>query len=464
MKIKDNLLKNTGIIAIGRCSTQILMFLLLPLYTSILTTKEYGQYDLLNTVSIFLIPFVTLLMEEAMFRFLIDVKNEEEKKKVISQSVIFSVLNTLLFSIIILVIGTIINYDYKIYLIFYIVASILSGLAGSILRGTSKYKKYALFNFLSSIFTVILNILFILFLKIGLDGLFLSYILANSFVSLLFLYIEKTHHYLSLKNIDKKLLKEMIKYSVPLVPNSISWVIINLSDRLIITFFLGLSVNGIYSIANKFPTIINTFYNFFYMAWKESASIIVKEKNKDEYYKEIYKDLNGFLVTFSLLLISSLPFIFPILIKGNYVEAYPYILPLIIAIYFSNLSSFYGGIFAAYKDTKIMGSSTIWGAIINIVVNLLFIKYIGIYAAVLSTFLSTFIIYIYRSIKLRKYVIINKDSNIIKNIIILIIVSMIYYSNNLLLYIISLIITSLYFIYINKSFINFILRKLKISK
>ena len=464
MKLKDNLLKNTAIIAIGRCSTQILTFLILPLYTSILTTKEYGQYDLLNTISIFLIPFITLLMEEAMFRFLIDVKNEKEKKKVISQSVIFSVLNTILFSIIILIIGSIFNYEYKLYLVLYITASILSGLAGSILRGISKYKKYAMFNFLSSLFTVLLNILFILVLKIGLDGLFLSYIIANSLISLLFLGIEKTHHYLSFKNIDKKLLKEMIKYSVPLVPNSISWVIINLSDRLIITFFLGLSANGIYSIANKFPTIINTFYNFFYMAWKESASIIVKEKNKDIYYKEIYKDLNGFLVTFSMLLISSLPFIFPLLIKGNYMDAYPYILPLIIAIYFSNLSSFYGGIFAAYKDTKIMGSSTIWGAIINISVNLLFIKYIGIYAAILSTFLSTFIIYIYRSVKLKKYVLLEKDKNIINNVIILFVISLCYYSNNLILNIISILITTMYFIYINKSFINFILKKLKISK
>ena len=365
MKQKKELIRNTIIIAIGRCSTQVITFLLLPLYTSILTTKEYGEYDLLNTISIFAITFITLLMEEAMFRFLIDVKSRAEKKKVISQSVIFAFGNMFFFSFLILLLGAIFHYPYTFYLIFYIGASILSSITGSICRGQGKYKVYALFNFLSSFFVVFFNIIFIAFIRIGIKGLFLSYILANALISLWFLYLLKIPKYVSFKNLDKKLMKEMLKYSIPLVPNSVSWAIINLSDRLLITYFLGLGINGIYSIANKFPTIINTFYNFFYMAWKESASKIVKEENKDEFYNNIYIHLKHFLVAVSLVLIGILPFVFPFLIKKSYASAYEYIPLLILSIYFSNLSSFYGGIFAAYKDTKIMGSSTLWGAFLK---------------------------------------------------------------------------------------------------
>ena len=93
MQEKKKLLQNTFIIALGRCSTQVLSFLLLPLYTSLLSTSEYGNYDLLNTISIFIIPFITLLMEESMFRFLIDAKDEKEKAKVISQSMLFTFFN-----------------------------------------------------------------------------------------------------------------------------------------------------------------------------------------------------------------------------------------------------------------------------------------------------------------------------------------------------------------------------------
>ena len=161
MNRKIELLKNTFLVAIGRCSTQVLGFLLLPLYTSILSTTEYGNYDLLNTISIFIIPFITLLMEEAMFRFLIDAKDDKEKGIVITQSVVLTLTNLLLVSLIILIVGSIIKYDYTIYLILFIAASILSTLAGSCARGQGKFKIYSLFAFLSSFSTLLLNVLFI---------------------------------------------------------------------------------------------------------------------------------------------------------------------------------------------------------------------------------------------------------------------------------------------------------------
>ena len=459
MKHKKELIRNTIIIAIGRCSTQVVMFLLLPLYTSILSTKDYGSYDLLNTISIFAIPFITMLMEEAMFRFLIDVKTKEEKKKVISQSVIYSLISMVVCSLIILIVGNIINYDYTIYLIFFIVGSILSGLAGSICRGQGKYKIYALFNFLSSLFTVILNILFIVIFKMGLHGLFLSYIIANILVSIWILIKMKVPKYTSFKNLDKKMLKEMLAYSIPLVPNSVSWAIINLSDRIIITVFLGVGANGIYAIANKFPTIINTFYNFFYMAWKESASKIVKEENKEEFYSNIYINLKHFLISISVMLIAVLPFVFNLLVRKDYVTAYYYIPPLIFAIYFSNLSSYYGGIFAAFKDTKIMGTSTVYSAIINLLVNLALVKFIGIYAAIISTFISIFSIYLYRGIKIKKYISFEKDEFAFSSIMCLLFVGVCYYNRNIWICILGLIVGSLYSIYINRGIIKVILNQ-----
>lgn len=464
VKHKKELIKNTIIIAIGRCSTQVITFLLLPLYTSILSTKEYGEYDLLNTISIFAIPFITMLMEEAMFRFLIDVKNKEEKKKVMSQSVIFSFISMIVASIIIFIIGSIFHYKYTFYLIFFIVGSILSGLAGSICRGQGKYTIYAVFNFLSSFFNVLLNIIFIVFLKWGIHGLFLSYIISNSLVSLWILWKLRIPKYVSFKNLDKKLMKEMLTYSIPLVPNSVSWAIINLSDRVVITSVIGAAANGIYSMANKFPTIINTFYNFFYMAWKESASKIVKEDNKEEFYNSIYINLKHFLMAVSLVLIGVLPFVFPLLIKKDYVAAYNYIPPLIISIYFSNLSSFYGGIFAAYKETKIMGSSTVWSAIINLAVNLLTIHFLGVYAAILSTFLSTFTVYLYRSYKMKNYISLKKDHLSLCHIFCLICVILTYYSKSTPLCLFSLLIVTAYSMYINRGFIDVILKKFKFKK
>ena len=203
---------------------------------------------------------------------------------------------------------------------------------------------------------------------------------------------------------DKPLMKEMINYSFPLVPNSISWSIINMSDRIILTKLINSSANGIYAMACRFPNIINVLYGYFYTAWKESAAKIIKEDNKEAYYNSIYLDMKKFIYSVTLCLIAIMPFAFPIFINKNYNAAYVYIPIIMIATYFSNLSSFYGGIFSAYKDTKIMGITTLVAATINLVIDLAFVKQFEIYAACFSTLIADLIVYYYRRYKLKEYI------------------------------------------------------------
>lgn len=460
MNQKKELIKNTLIISIGKFSTQLVSFLLLPLYTTLLTTSEYGQYDLLNTISIFLIPCVTLLMEEGMFRFLIDAKTDKDKGEVFSITTAFSLISYLIWSLLILIVGAIIKYPFTIYLIFYILASILSSLAGSSARGLGKFKIYSVFCFFSSFFNILLNILFIAVLKMGLSSLFLSYIIANSLVSLWLIFKIGMPKLIKFKGLNKKKIKEMIKYSFPLVPNSISWNAIALTDRLLITNVLGNAKNGVYSVGNRFPTIINTCYSYFNISWKESASKVVNKDDKDEFYNSVYLNLRHFLICVSILLIAILPFIFNILVKNAYREAYYYIPLMIISVYFSNLSNFSSGIFSAYKDTKILAKTTIVATIINLLIGFSLIKYTGLYAPILGTLISYIAIFFYRNYKLKKYIILDQDKYLPLSLLILFLVTGIYYTKNIFLSIISLLIAFIYTYYLNKSLINTLFKKI----
>ena len=461
MNQKKELIKNTIIISIGKFSTQLISFLLLPLYTSLLKTSEYGEYDFLNTISIFLIPCVTLLMEEGMFRFLIDSKTDKQKGEVFSATFLFSGISFLLWSLIIYIIGSILHYPYTIYLIFYIFASLLSALAGSTARGLSKFKLYSLFSFLSSLLTISLNILFITIMHMGLNSLFLSYIIGNSVVSLWLIFKVKIFNYIKRENFNKKITLDMIKYSFPLVPNSISWNAFGLTDRMLIINILGNAKNGIYSVGLRFPTIINTCYSYFNLSWKESASKVVNNKDKNEFYNSVYVNLNRFLICVSILIIAILPFFFNILIKNEYREAYWYIPLMIISVYFSNLSNFCSGIFSAYKDTKILAKTTIVATIINFIVGFALIRKIGLYASILATMTAYIIIYFYRNYKLKKYVILKHDNYAIYHFIILLIVAICYYLKNIIICGIALLIAIIYSYYVNKSLITPIINKFK---
>ena len=404
MNQKKQLMKNTIIIAIGKLSTQIISYLLLPLYTSKLDPSEYGNYDFICTLSIFLCPIITLLMEESMFRYLIDANSKVERKKIITQTIIYTFAGTVVFTVLaslIMGFGTDYTPMYITAIITFVISNILIGLSNALSRGLGKIKLYSISNFILGISTIILNIVFILALKAGAEGLLWANTIANAFTSIIIFGILKLPKYIG--KIDKPLMKDMIKYSVPLVPNSISWSIINMSDRIILTQMVSSAANGIYAMANKFPNIINVLYGYFYTAWKESAAKIVKEENKNQYYNSIYHDAKRFLYAVTICLIAVMPFAFPIFINEAYDEAYIYIPIVMIATYYSNLSSFYGGIFSAYKDTKIMGTTTIVAAVINLVVDLIFVNTFKIYAACFSTLIANLIVYFYRKKKLKKY-------------------------------------------------------------
>lgn len=457
MSNKKELVKNTMIIAIGKFSTQVVTFLLMPLYTYILTTSEYGMYDFITTLVALIIPVITLLMEESMFRFLIDANEEDEKKLVISQSIIFISFMTFVSIIIFIVIFIITKNILTIYFLFYLIASIMMSIAQAISRGINNIRLYSISSFISGSLVIILNIVMIVYLRLGTKGLLISFILSNFITSIFILKKLEVCKYIDVKNLNSNQMKSMIKYSLPLVPNSISWVIISLSDRLIITSIIGLSANGIYAISNKFPSIINTFYNFFYTAWKESAAKVLSNESRDEYYNSIYLSLKRFLFGATICLLSILPFVFNILVDSNYKQAYIFIPILSISILFSNLSGFYGGIFSAYKDTKIMGTTTIFAAIINIIINILFIKIIGLYAAVFSTFISNVSVCLYRVFKIKKYIKFENDSKFyIQSIIIFIFINITYYSQSIIGYIVGIVLALIYSVYINKEMLKII--------
>lgn len=457
MNQKKQLLKNTVIIAIGKLSTQIISFLLLPLYTSKLSPAEYGTYDFLVTLSVFLLPVITMLMEESMFRFLIDAEDLKNKKRVITATITYTTIGTLLFTIIAGIVMGIMKYEYTFVFLLFIISNVLIGLSNALARGTGKIKLYSLSNFILGASTIVLNVVFIVSLKLGVNGLLWSNTIANSVTALIVLIKLHLPQFISRKDLSKKTLVEMLRYSIPLVPNNLSWIIISLSDRLMLTWMIGTDANGLFSIAYKFPNIIYTCYGFFSTAWKESAAKILKEDNKTQYYNSIYKDIKFFLKAIVLGLIAIMPFVFPLLVDSSYNEAYKYIPILVISIYYTNMSNFYGGIFTAFKNTKIMGSTTIVAAILNVIINLIFIPKFGIFAAAFSTLISNVIIFAYRRYKLREYIKLKEKFNYVFWIL-LVITLITYYQNNMISNIIMFIIVLIYCIITNLNFIKRILQ------
>lgn len=396
------LLKNTAIITVGKMGTQVINFLLLPLYTAKLSTEAYGNFDYVTTIASFLVPLMTMLMEESMFRFLIDCKSDTEQANIISNTFLFCLISSISTGVVIGVASWIFSYNLGYAILLYSIASLFISLSNAFARGTGNIGLYSLSNFLVSITVIFLNLILILVFHQGLWALILSACVANISAAL-FVFVKLGFwKYLNIKDFNKKIVRRMLNYSIPLVPNTISWSVINTSDRLVIMNFLGASANGLYSIAYKFPNLINTLYGFFNIAWRETSAKIVKDNDIRE-FDRVYKTIKYGLFSVTAVLIALIRYIYPVFINQQYQSSIVYIPILTISIYYSCLAAFYGGVFTAYKETKILGTSSTIAAVINLFIDIVLFKSIGVYAAAFSTLVSSLFMYVHRKLQMKKY-------------------------------------------------------------
>ena len=148
-RIKD-LTKNTLIITIGRISTQFITFLLLPLYTSLLSTEEYGSVDLITTLVQLIIPITSLMIDQGVFRYLLNCKDENSIKKVVSNGLLFLIGFNMLFLILYLIIMPFLSSKYKIWIVLILIATCFSNMFLQIARGLKKTVDYATGSFICS--------------------------------------------------------------------------------------------------------------------------------------------------------------------------------------------------------------------------------------------------------------------------------------------------------------------------
>ncbi len=460
---KKQLLKNTIIIFIGKVCTQFISFLLLPLYTSYLTTKDYGVVDLITSYITLFVPIITLELEMSIFRYLVDSrKDKKEEKKLITNNFYILIISLLIFSILYFIITSFFTVPYRLLIYIDFLVCTLSGNFLQVARGVGDTVGYSISCIVTGLTTVIMNIFLIVVCHLSAFGMILSMTIANGLCSL-FLFIRlKLYRKIDWSLKDKSLRKSMRKYSIPLIPNGVSWWIVNISDRTIITYVLGAAANGVYAVSNKFPTILSSLLGIFNLSWSESAALHINSDDRDEFFSDIANTVIKLFSSLGVLMIACMPFVFPILINHKYNDAYNYIPILVFAAVCNVVICLYSGIYIALKDTKKVASTSILGAIINILVNVLFIKKFGLYAAAMSTFISYFVMMIYRHIDVAKDLKLKYEKGLILKIGgIFLIACLLYYQKNIIIDVLNLVIIFIFAWFLNRNFIKSVYFSLK---
>ena len=370
----ENLAKNTLLFAIGNLGSKLLQVILVPYYTRCMTDAQFGTADLLTSIVTLLMPIFSLTIYEAVFRYAME--KDYDKQAVFSSGIVVSVIGAAVLCLGAGVVSLIHPVEYIWLVVAYSVAGFMRSLFSQFTRAVDKTFLFTIDNVLLTFFVFVFNITFLSGLKLGVTGYMLGYTLANVVSCVfLFIFLGKQYRRFSTKNITSKLMKEMLMFAIPLIPNSICWWISSFIDRLVITSVEGEAANGIYAAAHKIPSLLTMVVTIFFQAWQISANQEFEKKDITDFYTEIHSFLFSTVTLISSVLILLCKPITSVFLGKDFYSAWELIPLMLFGMTCFSFAMFLGSIYSANKKTTMALVTNLVAVVISLSVNILLVAY-----------------------------------------------------------------------------------------
>ena len=406
MSGSKKLFKNIGIFAISGFASKGLIFLMLPLYTRAMTTTDMGKSDIIITATALALPLFSLGVYNGVLRF--SMREGSDKPQIFSYGLKIILIGFLLLLMLFpILIKVDMLKDYLLYFYIIYIANCLNMYFNQFLRGLDKLKLIAVVGVIAAAVTVLGNVILLVVFKLGARGYLMSYALVNVVsVSILF-FGGKLYNYFTVKKCDDDLKTDMKNYNLPLIPNSLSWWVILMLNRYIINYFIGSGAVGIFTVANKIPTIINVLYTIIQQALLLSVISDYEEGSKNPIFISTYKVINVLLLICVIILSMLIKPLAPILFGKAFYSAWEITPILIFSVFFGCLHGTLTVVFSANKRTRILLYNGLFGVIVCIVANLISTKYAGIKGTAIASLITYFSVWLHLLIVSKKLDFIN---------------------------------------------------------
>ena len=396
--------KDIGIYAIGNIGSKIITFLMVPMYTHYVDKSDFGYYDLCFTWCLLLMPFVTLQLRDGAFRFLIDCDSDTRRQRIVTFVSRTLISTTVLSCIITAALALFTNIQYLGYALGMLLAMSFQEVYSQVFRGLRNNRAFVTVGILSALGIGLFSIFFVVGLGWGIKGIFLANILAR----VLALIIVEARVRLITRNTrwsisSREVAHDILRYTLPLLPGSLCWWLTGSSDRLFITHFIGLDVNGVYAVATRFTGIIYTLAIIYYQAWQETAILQYNSPDRDRFFSKMF---NSYITLLGLIFVGYV-FLLKVnygwLVASQYSESLNYIYPLGLSAVIFAAAAFFDMGYQCAKDTKRTLPAIVLSAVVNVVLNFLLIKPLGTYGVIVTQLVTYLVLFIYRWHDMRRY-------------------------------------------------------------
>lgn len=454
MQQEKKLLKNALVYAVGNFGSKILSFLLVPLFSFYLSKAEFGSYDIIVITASLLVPFITFQLSDGTYRWLLDMKDQVQTsyiKSVISSSGLIIIINVFIALLVFLGLRTYFfkDLEFNVLLLFnYFLSLCLLPYFQQIARGLQKNKLYATAGVLNSLILVISNVVLLVIFHWGINALFLSMAISNYIVILIIIVRINFFRYFSISNFNKKIARELVTYSIPLIPNIISWWMISSANRYIIVKYLGEDANGVFAMSVRITAILVMLNSIFSLAWQESAITEYDSKNRDEFYTRIFTYYFRFQMIAIIVLLPVTKMIILYFVDGAFSEAWKYTPFLYVGVAFSAFSAFLGTGYLSTKNTMGAFYTTIFGSLANLLVTFSLLHFfgLGLFSAAIGSMIGFLLTWLLRAYQTKKYFVISfnmKDFVVLFSLLICCSIALTYFEGYIYLSILAILLASI---------------------
>jgi O-antigen/teichoic acid export membrane protein len=394
MDHKKRFANNLIFYSLGTFATRLLHFLLIPLYSKYVSTTDLGEYNLILAILFVMVPLLYQSIWEGAFRFAVE--NTDNERRVLALVSKYCIGLTILYSIVFIFASYIFDIKYAVLILLSGVGQVGASYWQFAARALKENKLYASSSVINAGITIALTILFVVVFKWGL----LALLIANSAgLLVMVIVLEWRLHLLNdirQYSFNKKLLKQILIYSLPLSINAISWWLMVSCNNIVVTSILGASANGIFSMALRFGAIFSTITSIVIAAWLEEAFRTFNDADRDAYFNQVLNILTKLLLCAVLILIPSTFIVYKYAVWGDYKESAKLVPVIYLYAAYHGLACHLGSSFLARKESNIIFFTTLAGGIITVVCSLIFIKIWGLAGVVYASLFGNVFVFFSR--------------------------------------------------------------------
>ena len=398
------LLSNTIVFTVGKFVSKIIVILMLPFYTSYLSSAQYSTADLITNLCNLLIPIACLGVSEGIFREAAG--SSEDKEAFFTNGVVLMLIGGAVFAALSPLLSLLEYFtDYIWLILIYVLSSNFHSVCSQYVCAIGRVKLFAGQGVLNTMLTVVLNIIFLVGFDMGIEGYVLSVVLADIISALFLVFVAKLYRAFIPRKIKGAVMKRLLRFCLPLIPSTVFWWITGVSDRYMVAYFRSDVENGLYAAAYKIPTLLTYVVTIFNDAWRLSAISEAKDKEScTKFYSGVFKYYIAVMFAGGAVLAVGAQLFASILFADSYFEAWRFIPILSAATVFTALNTFLGSAYFTVRRTGMSFWTSFIGGVLNIVLNILLIPTWGAMGASLATFTSYFVVFVIRAVTMHKFI------------------------------------------------------------